>query len=58
MGGWPGRKDLKGLKHLAAQQMWLISEADKTVFSPKPSPFGAQVYPEITLLSLPVAGPC
>ena len=58
MGGWPGREDLKGLKHLAAQQMGLISEANKMVFSPKPSPFGAQMCLEITLLSLPVARPC
>lgn len=49
---------LEGPRALAAQQMWLISEANKTVFSPKPSPFGAQMYPEITLLSLPVARPC
>lgn len=49
---------LEGPQALAAQQMWLISEANKTVFSPKPSPFGAQMYPEITLLSLPVARPC
>ena len=52
------QRGLEGPQALAAQQMWLISEADKTLFSPKPSPFGAQMYPEITLLSLPVARPC
>lgn len=39
-------RTLKGLKHLAAQQMWLISRGQETVFSPKPSPFGAQMCPE------------
>lgn len=57
MGGWSGRGDLKDLKHLAAQQTWLISEANKTVFSQKPSLFGAQMCPEVTLLSLQVARP-